>query len=322
MFVEPFCFSPKLKATEHRDILLHFSFIQAGMLQMVTTDLEITKFRLFGEKAGDLAPEFVHVEPIATRSSLYEWNISPHAHPGIVQLLLVMQGQGILADGACEVALMPGTLAVVPAGTVHAFRFVPGTQGWVLSLAEALLDDPRLANFAAGTLLRGGGQALPLAQCDLATALFATLNSRGPAPDSTTLAILALLLAMAEETAARMARPDGPPDRRLALVRRFAALVEAQFRKHWSVSAYASALATTPQTLTRACRQVLDKAPGDVVQDRILREAMRLLTFTAAGVSQVAQDLGYADPAYFSRFFKSRTGVEPSRFKRERAWLR
>ena len=49
---------------------------------------------------------------------------------------------------------------------------------------------------------------------------------------------------------------------------------------------------------------------------------MRALTFTAAGVGQVAQDLGFADPDYFSRQFKARTGIEPSRFRRERAWLR
>ena len=56
--------------------------------------------------------------------------------------------------------------------------------------------------------------------------------------------------------------------------------------------------------------------------DRLLREAMRALTFTAAGVAQVADDLGFADPAYFSRFFKARAGVEPSRFRRERGWFR
>lgn len=284
---------------------------------------EITQFRLYGETIGDIAPEFVHIEPISARSSLYEWTISPHAHPGIAQLLLVGQGQGVLADGEGEEPLPPGTLALVPDGTVHAFRFVPGTQGWVLSLAEALLDDPRISAFARGAALRGNRVLrLELEQVELADSLLAALHGRGPAADPATFAALALLLALIEEAAVSLAAPDGPPDRRLALARRFGALLEAHFREHWAVTDYARALGTTPQTLTRACRQVAGKPPGDMALDRLLREAMRALTFTAAGVAQVAQDLGFADPAYFSRLFKARTGMEPSRFRRERAWLR
>ena len=286
---------------------------------------KITQFRLYGEIGGDLAPEFVHIEPISARSSLYEWTISPHAHPGIAQFLLVGQGQGVLADGEGEVPLPPGTMALVPGGTVHAFRFVPGTQGWVLSLAEALLDDPRLSAFAQGAVLRAGRVqwlALALEQVELVDRLLAALHARGPAADAATLASLALLLALIEDAAASLAAAARPPDRRLALVRRFGALLEAHFRDHWPVTDYARALGTTAQTLTRACRQVTGKPPGDMALDRCMREAMRVLTFTTAGVGQVAQDLGFADPAYFSRLFKARTGMEPSRFRRERAWLR
>lgn len=284
---------------------------------------EITQFRLYGEVGGDLAPEFVHIEPISARSSLYEWTISPHAHPGIVQLLLVVAGQGVLADGEGEAALPPGSLSVAPSGLVHAFRFAPDTQGWVLSLAEALLDDPRLAPFAAGSALRGGRvRPVLLGEVALADALLATLHSRGPDASSATLATLAMLLALVDEAAARAQSGEGPPDRRLALVRRFTALLDQHYGAQWGVAEYARELGTTPQTLTRACRQVTGKPPGELALDRLLREAMRALTFTAAGVAQIAQDLGFADPAYFSRFFKARTGIEPSRFRRERAWLR
>lgn len=290
---------------------------------MIVTSTQITQFGLYGEAGGDLAPEFVHVEPISARSSLYEWTISPHAHPGIVQLLLVEAGEGVLADGEGEAPLPPGTLAVVPGGMVHAFRFVPGTQGWVLSLAEALLDDPRLAPYAHGSALRGArARHMALPQVALADALLGALHRRGPSADAVTMATLALLLALVDEAATTDQARAGPPDRRLALVRRFTALVEVRFREQWSVSRYAAELGTTPQTLTRACRTVLGKPPGDIALDRLLREGMRALTFTAAGVAQIAQDLGFADPAYFSRMFKARAGLQPSRFRRERAWLR
>lgn len=281
----------------------------------------IAEFALYGEYERTIAPEFVHIEPISDRSSLYEWTISPHSHPGIFQLLMVTEGEGKLADGEGEVALASGEAALVPGGVVHAFRFAPNTQGWVLSVADALLDDPRLAAFGVSALVRGG-KALRLPLGALAASLMEQLYARRGLPDAATLAALALVLALAEEAAAAQAAASAPVDRRILLVRRFTALVEARYRQHWPVARYAADLGTTPQTLTRACRHVTGKSPGDIALDRLLREAMRALTFTAAGVAQVAEDLGFADPAYFSRFFKSRAGVEPSRFRRERGWFR
>lgn len=287
---------------------------------MVQPPGPIAEFALYGEDERTIAPEFVHIEPISDRSSLYEWTISPHSHPGIFQLLLVTEGEGTLADGESDVPLATGMAALVPGGVVHAFRFAPNTQGWVLSVADALLDDPRLAAFGVSALVRGG-KALRLPLGALAASLMEQLYARRGLPDAATLAALALVLALAEEAAAAQAAASGPVDRRILLVRRFTALVEARYRQHWPVARYAADLGTTPQTLTRACRHVTGKSPGDIALDRLLREAMRALTFTAAGVAQVAEDLGFADPAYFSRFFKSRAGVEPSRFRRERGWF-
>ncbi|MDP3907423.1 helix-turn-helix domain-containing protein [Novosphingobium sp.] len=283
---------------------------------------QIAEFALYGDKQGAIAPEFVHVEPISERSSLYEWTIAPHSHPCIFQLLLITDGAGALADGEGEAPLGPGMLALVPGGIVHAFRFAPDTQGWVLSVADALLDDPRIAAFRVSGLVRGG-KALRLPVAPLTARLLERLHGGRGLPDAATLAALALLLALVEESAAALAAAaTGPVDHRILLVRRFTALVEARFRQHWPIARYAAELGTTPQTLTRACRRVTGKSPGDIALDRLLREAMRALTFTAGAVAQVSEDLGFADPAYFSRFFKGRAGVEPSRFRRDRGWFR
>jgi len=48
---------------------------------------EISHFVLFGEQAGDDDPEFIHIEEIRTRSSLYDWQITPHRHRRMFQFL-------------------------------------------------------------------------------------------------------------------------------------------------------------------------------------------------------------------------------------------
>ena len=87
------------------------------------------------------------------------------------------------------------------------------------------------------------------------------------------------------------------------------------------MDSYARQLGATAVTLTRATRAVLGRAPGEVVLDRVLLEAMRSLTYSTAPVSQIASDLGCADNAYFARFFRTRSGMTASAFRHERGWF-
>lgn len=292
---------------------------------------EISRFGLYGETSGAIAPEFVHIETITARSSLHDWTIAPHSHSGIFQLLLIRSGEALLASDGVEYRLdLPG-LVVMPCGCAHAFRFSPDTDGWVLSIADALLLDQRLAALGVGAVARRGaavrlglGEDAPRER--MIAGLMERLAERLARPagrlDATSMAMIALLLATTEEAVAEgEEQADAAPDRRLDLARRFSALVETHFRDHWSIAHYAATLGTTTPTLTRACRAVARRAPGDIVLDRLLLEAMRALTYTAASVSQIADDLGFADPAYFARFFKGRAGMTASAFRRERAWL-
>jgi AraC family transcriptional activator of pobA len=52
------------------------------------------------------------------------------------------------------------------------------------------------------------------------------------------------------------------------------------------------------------------------VQNRLMLEARRKLTYVPASVSQIAYELGFNDPAYFCRVFKRHNGVTPSEFRR------
>jgi AraC family transcriptional activator of pobA len=68
----------------------------------------------------------------------------------------------------------------------------------------------------------------------------------------------------------------------------------------------------TPTQLNRVCRQVLGCTALAVLHARLLLEAQRELAYTTMPIKQVALDLGFADAAYFSRFFQRAVGVSPS----------
>ena len=102
------------------------------------------------------------------------------------------------------------------------------------------------------------------------------------------------------------------------LTARYAALLERQFGSALNVSDYAQALGVTPTHLTRACRASCGRSALQLLQERRLFEARRLLTETDVPVQDIARNLGYSTPGYFSRAFAARTGKPPSAYRKGR----
>lgn len=296
---------------------------------------EFSRYSLYGDDNGAISAEFLHVEPISARSSRYEWTISAHSHPGIFQIILLQRGGGTLTADDRTFDLVPTTLMAIPSGSIHSFAFAADAEGWVLSLASALVSQLGADNRAGvrdicairGTSVATRLEARPARRLSwLLSELAEDFAQQGAGRlTEARLASLALVFALSgevlggEETA--RVPPAGTDARHEQLVQRFRALVEVHFRDGWTVPSYAAALGTSPPTLTRACHVVLRRSPRNLVLDRIQLEAMRALTYTATGISRIAEDLGFVDPAYFARFFKARTGMTASRFRSERAWL-
>jgi AraC family transcriptional activator of pobA len=92
--------------------------------------------------------------------------------------------------------------------------------------------------------------------------------------------------------------------------------IEIHLRGGWSIAQYAKALNVTPARLRAACMEVTGKTPMRVVEDRLLLEAKRNLTYTNMTVAQTGYYLGFTDPAYFSRFFSKLAGESPAAFRK------
>ncbi|PZR24796.1 MAG: AraC family transcriptional regulator [Citrobacter freundii] len=98
--------------------------------------------------------------------------------------------------------------------------------------------------------------------------------------------------------------------------RDFSRLVEIHFREKHSVADYADLLAMAPKTLSNKFHRLNLNQPNEIIKDRIILEAKRLLTYSAMSVKEIAYNLGYEDPAYFNRLFVSKTGDTPNAFRK------
>ena len=80
---------------------------------------------------------------------------------------------------------------------------------------------------------------------------------------------------------------------------------------------YADLLSCSPEQLRESCRAWRGKSPQQLLHERQLLEAKRLLLHTSAAVKEIAFDLGFDDPAYFGRFFRRLSGRSPEVFRLE-----
>lgn len=106
-----------------------------------------------------------------------------------------------------------------------------------------------------------------------------------------------------------------PGDARTDVVDRFIAAVNAFFLEKRQVGAYASDLSISPGHLSELVKKRLGKSASDVVQERLLLEAKRLLLHADLSVKEVSHALRMEDPAYFNRMFKKSTGMTPVEYR-------
>jgi len=104
------------------------------------------------------------------------------------------------------------------------------------------------------------------------------------------------------------------PDQ-LNLIREFNFLVELHFREKHTVAEYAALLHKSPKTLSNLFAQHNTNSPLQIIHDRILMEARRLLVYTDFSVKEVGYQLGFDSLQSFSRFFKKGEGYSPLDFR-------
>jgi AraC family transcriptional activator of pobA len=99
------------------------------------------------------------------------------------------------------------------------------------------------------------------------------------------------------------------------VIRAFNFLVEQHFREKHTVSEYAQLLNKSPKTLANLFKKISDKTPLELIKNRRMLEARRLLSYTNDPISEIGYQIGFNDIQSFSRFFKKNESSSPSEFR-------
>lgn len=281
-------------------------------------------YKLYGYGNVWTSPDPMFCETIAAQEKLHNWHVSPHKHTDLFQLLYLESGAvTVMLDGDTH-RVSPGQIILVPQRVVHEFVFCPGSGGYILTVTYALLrelcerfglalcaaTEPWILRLGADTADRH--VALSLRQLNEE---YRSLRSaqRGPLLEALLAGILVWIHRRGYPASPGTTDQD-PGSQHLA---RYARMIESHYATQHQVAWYALRIGVTPAHLNTIVQALAGKTALQLIHERLLLEARRELIYTPRNIATIADSLGFADPGYFTRFFKRLAKISPKEFRRE-----
>ena len=309
---------------------LHYSIIGihfCDVSPVIENMKSIPSYELYGDFLAGSVPDAIHHETIKERSSKHDWTIRLHRHRRLAQIFLFRSPKVLFRLGDVEHTSTQPMILVIPPGIAHGFRFSQDVLGDVLSIrlnemptaiqgrfkhfetaTDAIFVQDHTQNYGHITQLIGQ-------LCDAYHSIGG--NRTAVLIALVDLIVLYLTANLQKKSAQDPSEFQGHRDRRDVQAERFCALLEDNFQRPWSVTDYAARIGISAPHLTRVCRAALGSPPNEMVRQRRVLEAKRLLEYTALSLAEIAERCGFRDAAFFSRTFKSSVGSPPKEYRRQ-----
>lgn len=281
-------------------------------------------YDLYGEKRGDSSGFWLHCETIPSRSSLHHWEIGQHRHEQFFQILYIETGSGdAIFDDVAHAITAPAVITVPPLSR-HGFRFSQDIDGYVFTVLTSHLKTIPAYHSRFGAWL-GLPRLTALQQehadshyiADTLHRLAAEAAARRTGPADLCEAYLTSALRLTAHLCAEgEGDEDGGATQNERRLNRLTGLIHEHFRSHKPASYYADALGISPTHLNRIVKQLTGGSTQTLINGKLIDEAQRELLFTQIPVQEIGFRLGFTDPAYFSRFFLTQTGLSPRQWRR------
>ncbi|GAB2869363.1 AraC family transcriptional regulator [Hymenobacter ruber] len=276
---------------------------------------------IYGDRKAQISHDYLQSQLIVPRQRITDWGLKPHLHENLFQLFFLEAGRA--AFEATElVELRTPCLVIIPANTVHGFTFSPQVKGRTLTLSEALLDTILqatpgvLVEINALHILSEFNSEVSFADLSaLEQQIHEEINSELPGKQLALNGYFKLLFVKIFRLLHHRRGQEESPNRALHYFREFQKAIErtAPFEK--KISDFAQELKITPVHLNRICQAVKGKTAQQIVQAHTIRRAHNYLLYTSLSVAEIAYELQFVDPGYFTRFFRKQTGMAPGAYR-------
>lgn len=299
-----------------------------AVTEAISGQRPVPSYGLYGELLSGDYRDPVHHETISERSSKHDWTIRLHRHRGLAQIFLVKAGRvSYRVEDKTFTTEQPFVL-FMPPGVAHGFRFDETVEGDVLSLRVSdLWGDIKTAlnrtEFSAVAMLDQGAcdnfDHLGAAFAQLSSVYHDMMGERDAILEALVKLILVYIAGdVGRAQSSQLAGASDRLSRDEKQAEAFCAVLEARFSEDLLVKDYAKVVGVSAPHLTRVCKRVLGSPPNELVRQRRLLEASRLLEYTTLPVSEVSYRSGFNDPSFFTRTFRRAYGVPPKFYRAQK----
>ncbi|WP_207436123.1 AraC family transcriptional regulator [Sabulibacter ruber] len=281
------------------------------------------QIKTYGFKEG-LPTEFEVVSISALYEKQKEALISPH-RTAFYHIIWFQEGAPTHLVDFNPVAVKPGTLLFLNKDTVQLFDPNVRYEAKAILFTDSFFcRTPTDVKFLRSSILFNDLLEVSRIQMEEASHMLQDLfllmeKEAGNAHEANHAAILQNYLHSFLLLAERERRKQGfttiKPGADLDYTILFKDSVDSRFRQIKQVSSYADELSITEKRLNQATSRVLGKSPKNVIDDRIMLEAKRLLAHTGDSVKEIGFGLGFNEPTNFIKFFRRHSGTTPMEFR-------
>ena len=262
---------------------------------------------------------------LADRLDVYLRNnnnlIFPHRH-NFYQMVLFLSGEGSHEIDFKQYPIERGQVYFMGPGQVHSWMFEGKMTGYIVNFdidyfKSLLIQPDYVENLDLFSSLNEGVFTLEEYQVREISRLFDQLIELSSLPVAKDLKRSLLLYILLRFDQAYIPNfPAKSIDYHLVLIKNFISLVDQNFKELHLPKEYAELLFVTPNHLNSVCKEYLGTQAGEVIRNRIMLEAKRLLILPDWTISQVAYELSFNDNSYFTKFFKKVEGKTPEEFRK------
>ena len=233
-----------------------------------------------------------------------------HLH-GFYEIIWFQKGSGTHYVDFNQYAIAPGTIFFISPGQIHSFDTKHDQEGYVLKICAELFDD--FVSLSCVTVQDKDSAALEM----LVAAMQEELKKEDSLGHREALhALVKLFVIMVRRSYAGM-NPSAPNPHKVSYKAflNFRKLIEENYCRLHTVKDYASLLNVSSKTLTLYVNECSKYSPLELINNRIILEAKRLLRYSVLSVKEIAFRLGFEDPSYFAKFFKRLVKQSPADYR-------
>lgn len=219
-----------------------------------------------------------------------------------------------------------GMMYFMRPGQVHQWRFQNKYDGYVINFSANFFDwlgihSGILNHFSFFKSMQLQHQVTMITndQSVEVVSIFEQILQEHALNDSTSNLKIATLLLQLFIDVNRFFNPAGSSinEYQSVLIHNFKDLIEQFFKEKRLPKEYAEMLYITPNHLNALCKDVIGISAGELIRNRVILEAKRLLVNKNITVSEVAYALNFQDVSYFVKFFKKDTHLTPEQFRKQ-----